>query len=173
MSRTKLILLVVGLTAIAGAVGGYAAMRRVVRPVVPPPVATSTWDRSDPRLGEKAYVMCQACHGLNGHGILGYAPGLAGSAWLNGDSRGAILITLHGYDATSEPGAAYVSSRMLGHGGQMADHEIAAVLTWARQQWGNAAPAIPADEVTTQRGRYAGRTSPWSPAELRAILKSP
>lgn len=133
----------------------------------------STWDADDPALGRKAYAMCLGCHGSDGRGVPGYAPALAASRWLTGDPRGAILIALHGFDATSEPGAAYVSSRMLGHGGQLADHEIAAVLSWTRMQWGNNAPAIARDEVTALRARFASRSTPWSPAELRAILGVP
>ena len=135
--------------------------------------AISTWDADDPAIGRKAYAMCQGCHGLDGRGVPGYAPSLVGSPWLTGDPRWAALIALHGYDATSEPGAAYVSSRMLGHGGQLADHEIAAVLSWARGQWGNQAAAVTREQITALRTRFAGRTTPWSPAELRAILKAP
>ncbi len=164
-------LVVGGLCAIAVAGGAWAAMAR--SPMQQTPTTTATWDAADPDLGRKAYTMCQSCHGLDGRGVPGYAPPLAGSRWLTGDPRAATLITLHGFDATSEPGAAYHSSRMLGHGGQLADHEIAGLLSWARQQWGNQAPAIVRDDVSALRSRFASHSTPWSPADLRAILKGP
>lgn len=135
------------------------------------PSTAGTWDPADPELGPKAYVMCQGCHGGDGRGVPGYAPPLAGSRWLNGPALAAVLIALHGYDATSEPGAAYVSARMLGHAHQLTDHEIATLLTWARRQWGNSAGAISGSEVAAIRARFAGRTSAWSPGELRALVK--
>jgi mono/diheme cytochrome c family protein len=168
MTASRLIAAVLSLAALL--LGGWLAMRQPTAQAVHGP---STWDADDPALGRKAYAMCQGCHGTDGRGVPGYAPALAASRWLTGDPRGAILIALHGFDATSEPGAAYVSSRMLGHGGQLADHEIAAALSWSRTQWGNSAPAISREQVTALRARFASRSSPWSPAELRAILGAP
>ncbi len=162
-------LLIAGLCVAALVLGGGLAMRQPA----PPSNTMSTWDPDDPALGRKAYAMCQGCHGLDGRGVPGYAPALAGSRWLTGDPRAATLITLHGFDATSEPGAAYVSSRMLAHGQQLADHEVAAALSWSRGQWGNNAPAITREQVTALRARFASRSTPWSPAELRAIAGTP
>jgi mono/diheme cytochrome c family protein len=163
-------LVIAGLSLAALVLGGWLAMRQ---PLPPAAAGLSTWEPGDPDLGRKAYSMCQGCHGSDGRGVPGYAPALAASRWLNGDPRAAILITLHGFDATSEPGAAYVSSRMLGHARQLADHEIAAGLTWARTQWGNNASAIGREQVTALRARFATRSSPWSPAELRAVIGAP
>ena len=165
MPRGILILLLV-LCVGATAVGAWLAMPSAPR-VAPLPLGT--WDAADPQLGPKAYVMCQACHGLDGLGVPGYAPSLVGSAWLNGDPTAASLIILHGFDATTEPGAAYVSSRMLGHGAQLADHEIASLLTWLRKSWGNQSAAIEMSVVTQARTRFASRSQPWSPGELRAL----
>lgn len=166
-------LTIAGLTVAALLLGGWLAMRQSAPLTMSDSARMATWDADDPALGRKAYAMCQGCHGLDGRGVPGYAPALAASRWLTGDPRGAVLITLHGFDATSEPGAAYVSSRMLGHGGQLADHEIAAALSWARSQWGNSAPALTREQVTALRARFATRSSPWSPAELRAIIGAP
>lgn len=163
MRSTHLIIaLSLGLVALAG--GAWLALAGAATEA--PPI--STWDAADPRLGEKAYVMCQSCHGLDGRGVPGFAPPLAGSRWLAGPALPAILITLHGYDATSEPGAPYASARMLGQAHQLADHEIAALLTVLRARWGGAAAVTPA-EVGTVRARFASRTAPWTPAELRAL----
>jgi len=163
---------IAGLCAVAVLGGAWAAMAGMrAEPALSAPLAT--WDPADPDLGRKAYAMCLGCHGADGRGVPGYAPGLAGSPWLAGDARAAVLMVLHGYDATSEPGAAYHSSRMLGHGHQLADHELAGLLTWARRQWGHGAEPVERAMVTALRSRHAGRATPWSPAELRAILAGP
>lgn len=167
MSRTAIIGIIL-LSLIGGLIGAWLSM-----PAVPAAQSQQigTWDPADPALGSKAFVMCQGCHGLDGRGVPGYAPPLAASAWLNGPPLAAILIVLHGFDATSEPGAAYVSARMLGHARQLTDHEAAAMLTWARAQWGNAAAPISAAEVAAARTRFMQRSAPWSPAELRALTR--
>lgn len=167
MPRPALVLIIV-VSLLGGAIGAWLSMpSRTAAPEQP----VGSWDPADPELGRKAYVMCQGCHGVDGRGVPGYAPALAGSRWLTGAPEPAVLIILHGFDATSEPGAAYVSARMLGHAGQLTDGEIAALLTWTRAQWGNQGPAVAAELVAAQRARFAARRAAWSPAELRALSR--
>jgi mono/diheme cytochrome c family protein len=166
--RSILIIVAVLLAASGAAVGGMLALRgQADQP------ASGTFLPDDPQLGRRSYVFCQGCHGLDGLGVPRYAPALAASRWLTGDPQAAALIVLHGYDASGEAGSTYVSSRMLGHAAQMSDHEVAAALSWARSQWGNAAPPLPQTSVTTLRRRHAARTTPWTPAELRALAAEP
>ncbi len=42
-------------------------------------------------------------------------------------------------------------------GWRLDDEQIAAVLTYIRNAWGNAAPPVAASAVTAVRGRVAGR----------------
>lgn len=167
MPRSVLVIVLL-LTAAGAIVGGMLGLRDAPARA-PAAAAAGTFAVDDPQLGRRSYVFCQGCHGLDGQGVPGYAPALAASRWLTGDPATAIRIILHGYDASSEAGSAYVSSHMLGHGAQMSDHEIAAVLSWTRRQWGNAAPPVAPATVAALRRRHAGRTHPWSPAELRAV----
>jgi mono/diheme cytochrome c family protein len=51
-------------------------------------------------------------------------------------------------------------------GGTMTDEEIAAVLTYVRRSWGNAATPIDAAQVAEVRGATMGRSQPWTEAEL-------
>lgn len=156
--------------AVAGAgCGAWLAMRRAAPGTAPPIQTVGTFDAADPQLGRKAYVFCIGCHGDDGLGRPGYAPALAGSAWLAGDPRLPILMVLHGFDAGSESGSAYVSARMLAHGRQMSDSEIAALLTWARARWARDATPVDAGLVARLRARHHDRTRPWTPAELRAL----
>ena len=99
----------------------------------------------DPQLGRRVYVRCQACHGLDGQGVPGNYPGLAGSArLLAADPSLAIRITLAG-----APRGAY--NGIMPAFSDLADHEVAAVLTWARSQWGNAATSVTSEQVAQLR----------------------
>lgn len=99
---------------------------------------------NDPQLGRRMYVHCQACHGINGEGVAGNYPPLAGSAMLQTDK--ALTLVLRGADR----GAVW-NGQMPAFADQMADHEIAAVLTWARQQWGNRGVVVTAADVAHLR----------------------
>jgi mono/diheme cytochrome c family protein len=112
------------------------------------PTALSSTDfaipADDPQLGRRVYVRCQACHGLEGEGVPGNYPPLRASAVLNGDPARAISVVLNGVPRQTFNGAMPAF-------GDLADHEVAAVLTWARSQWGNHAAAITATDVAQRR----------------------
>ena len=98
----------------------------------------------DPLLGRRVYARCQACHGIDGKGVPGNYPPLAASAVLDGDPARAIATVLNGVPRQRFNGAMPAFP-------DLADHEVAAVLSWARAQWGNAASAITAGDVARQR----------------------
>lgn len=101
----------------------------------------------DPQLGRRIYARCQACHGVEGQGVAGNYPGLVGAPrLLAADPSAAIAITLRG-----APRGAF-NGQMPGFA-DLADHEVAAVLTWARSQWGHAAPAVTPSQVAQVRSR--------------------
>ncbi len=78
--------------------------------------------------GEKVYAAnCVACHQANGAGVPGAFPALAGSAVVNGAQDGQIGILLNGKNA------------MPGWKSVLSDTEIAAVITYTRNSWGNKA----------------------------------
>ena len=78
--------------------------------------------------GEEVYgKACLACHQANGQGIPGVFPALAGSPMALNDMDGHIDIVLNG-----KPGTA-----MTAFGPQLSDVEIAAVVTYERNAWGN------------------------------------
>ena len=77
--------------------------------------------------GEKTYqTTCAACHGPGGEGS-GPFPALKGSAIATGPVAGHLDIVLHG-----KPGTA-----MAAFGGQLNDLELAAVITYERNAFGN------------------------------------
>lgn len=78
--------------------------------------------------GEKIYAAnCVACHQANGAGVPGAFPALAGSQVVNGPQDGQIGILLNGKNAMP----AWKST--------LSDTEIAAVITYTRNSWGNKA----------------------------------
>jgi len=78
--------------------------------------------------GEQVYkTNCVACHQANGQGIPGVFPALAGSAIATGDIAGHMNIVLHG-----KPGTA-----MQAFGAQLNDVDLAAVITFERNSFGN------------------------------------
>lgn len=78
--------------------------------------------------GEKVYAaQCVACHQASGQGIKGSFPALDGSKIVQGPAAGHINIVLSGKAGTS----------MAAFGKQLSDTEIAAVITYERNAWGN------------------------------------
>ncbi|MCL4746062.1 MAG: cytochrome c oxidase subunit II [Burkholderiaceae bacterium] len=102
------------------------------------------WALDDLRArGEKVYAAnCVACHQPSGKGVPGAFPALEGSKVVLGTHAGAIDLVLKG-----KAGTAMVSFK------QLSDVELAAVLTYARNAWGNAAKdnVIQPREVTAAR----------------------
>jgi cytochrome c oxidase subunit 2 len=88
--------------------------------------------------GEKVYAAnCVACHQANGKGLLPAFPALDGSKIATGPKADHIAIVLHGKPNTA----------MAAYGGQLGDGDIAAVVTYERNAWGNKAGDVvqPAD----------------------------
>ncbi|HEX5394191.1 MAG TPA: cytochrome c oxidase subunit II [Rhodocyclaceae bacterium] len=79
-------------------------------------------------MGEKVFKNnCVACHQTNGKGLPGAFPALDGSALVNGPKAGHMDRVFNG-----KPGTA-----MAAFGKQLSDVDIAAVITYERNSWGN------------------------------------
>ena len=78
--------------------------------------------------GEEVYKSnCVACHMANGEGLPGAFPALKGGAITTGPVAGHIDIVLNGSAGTA----------MAAFGGQLSDADLAAVITYERNAWGN------------------------------------
>ena len=53
--------------------------------------------------------------------------------------------------------------------GLLKDEQIAAVLTYVRQEWGNQGGPVHPEGIAAKRAAYATRTTPMTEAELLAI----
>ena len=79
-------------------------------------------------VGERTYIAhCAACHQPNGEGLSGIFPALKGSAMALNDKAGHIGIVLNGKAGTA----------MQAYAKQLSLKEIAAVITYERNAWGN------------------------------------
>ena len=117
------------------------------------------------------YAVCQTCHQADGNGVPNAFPPLAGSEIATGPSEVPIAIVLHGLQGPLTVHGTTYNGQMAAWG-QFSDEDIAATLTYVRSSWGNAAPAVTADEVEAVRAATAGRTTPWTWDELtKAKLK--
>ena len=91
--------------------------------------------------GEKVYAQhCVTCHQATGRGVPPAFPPLAGSKVVNGPEEGQIDVMLNG-----RPNTAMQPFR------QLSNVEIAAVITFTRNSWGNKASDVQPAEVKARR----------------------
>ncbi|MEL6104914.1 MAG: PVC-type heme-binding CxxCH protein [Planctomycetota bacterium] len=113
---------------------------------------------------------CSTCHLTNGEGNAVY-PTLVGSPWVTGSEDRLIKLALHGmWGKLKVRGKTYDPARgvppMTAFRDILKDDELAAVLTFVRNTWGNKASAIEAQAVARVRGETSERTVFWKPEEL-------
>ena len=103
--------------------------------------------------GEKLYnAFCGTCHQADGRGAAGRFPPLAGTDWVTGDKQRLIGVVLNGMQGEIEVGGETYNSVMPPHR-FLNDGEIATVLTFIRENFGNAAGEITEEEVKAIRNR--------------------
>lgn len=103
-----------------------------------------TWTLEDLKVrGAKVYAAnCLACHQGNGQGVKGAFPALDGSKMVNGPKDDQIQLVLNGKQGTA----------MAAFGKQLSDTDLAAVITYTRNNWGNkTGEAIQPAEIKSQR----------------------
>jgi cytochrome c oxidase subunit 2 len=84
--------------------------------------------------GEKVYASnCVACHQATGMGVPGTFPALSGSKVVTGPKEAQIATVLNGVVKNGKP------TLMAAFGKQLSDVEIAAVITYTRNNWANKA----------------------------------
>jgi len=111
--------------------------------------------------GQIFAAKCVACHQATGLGLPGVFPPLAGSEWVLGNAKVLVQIPLHGITGRVQvKGAAYTGSMPMFD--TLSDTEIAAVLTYVRSQWGNAAPPVSPAMVAAGRKATQARSTPFA-----------
>lgn len=127
-------------------------------------------------LGRQKYLAsCAGCHGSDGKGVNRMGPPLAGSEWVTDNETRLALIILHGMEGPLEiAGKTYDAPEILpvmpSHS-TMDDGNIAAILTYIRNEWGNQAGPVSGRLVGTTRHTNQGRVYPWTAGELNEHIK--
>src|SRR5262245_18689415 len=122
-------------------------------------------------LGQRLFNgKCAACHQPDGKGRPGQFPPLAQSDWLLGPPEIPVRILLLGLQGDVTVAGEHFNGNMPAFGGLLKDEQIAAVLSYVRQEWGNQAEAIGAELVADLR-KSVQRKQPWTAAELKAASK--
>jgi cytochrome c oxidase subunit 2 len=100
------------------------------------------WDAKDLLArGEKVYAAnCVACHQASGKGVTGAFPALDGSKVVNGAKADQMALVLNG-----KAGTAMASFK------QLSDTDLAAVLSYTRNSWGNKAGEVQPSEIRQAR----------------------
>jgi mono/diheme cytochrome c family protein len=94
---------------------------------------------------------CIACHEADGTGSPRVYPPLPGNANLQSvDPSSTLRIILDGAQTLTTPRAPNTGS-MPAYARKLTDQEIADVATYIRNAWGNAAPAVTADQAGKAR----------------------
>ncbi|MGE9270830.1 MAG: PVC-type heme-binding CxxCH protein [Verrucomicrobiales bacterium] len=140
-------------------------------PVPPAPAHLTATEKKRFEAGHEIYFregFCGTCHQPDGQGLpsAGFPP-LAETRWAQGDEERLIKLTLHGLMGPIEvKGQTYPGLvPMTPFSGMLDDEEVAAVLTYVRNQFGNKASAITPETVAKVRAK-TGTRSFYSPEEL-------
>lgn len=114
---------------------------------------------------------CVVCHQASGMGVAGQFPPLVASEWVvGGDWVGdnhLVKILLAGMQGPVQvKGQSY--NNAMPPWSQLKDSEIANILTYIRNEWGNKAPAITEEFVAKVRASTE-RKDPWTQKDLKVI----
>ena len=113
---------------------------------------------------------CIACHQPTGMGLPPVFPPLAGSEWVSKDASIAVRNIINGMQGpVTVKGMTYNS--MMPPVAGLSDKDIADVVNYVNNSWGNAGPNVTEAEVAAIKKKYADRKTPWTAAEYEKEAK--
>ncbi len=117
-------------------------------PAGPPEgIDNATW-----KLGQNTSVLCSACHGNNGQGMPQNGPPFQNSEWVTGPVENLVRIQLRGLKGPiTVNGVDYNPPAPMAPLAYQSDEQIAAVLTYVRNSFGNKASIVTPDMVAKHR----------------------
>ncbi|WP_269523520.1 c-type cytochrome [Coraliomargarita parva] len=116
---------------------------------------------------------CAQCHQATGSGIPGVYPPLAGSEWVQGHPEVVARILINGLGGPIEVEGNTFNGNMPSFGPNglnLKPKEIAGVITYIRQEWGNTASEVTEEMMDTYLEQYGARTATWTAGELKEGL---
>lgn len=124
--------------------------------------------------GARVYTkQCLQCHQADGNGVPGVYPPLDGSSWVTGHPQVVSRILISGLNGPIEVKGNTYNGNMPAFGSSglgLSSKDIAGVITYIRQEWGNEASDVTVATIDEYTGLYAGRSTPWQAAELKEGL---
>lgn len=137
---------------------------------VPAPAHLSAEAKKQFIAGQEVYNReghCMTCHRGDGNGLAPAFPPIAGSPWVKDDER-LIKIALFGLMGPIEVNGKKFDGQvpMTPFGGMLKDDEVAAVLTFVRNHFGNKSEPISAEQVKAVRAKYPGRLTFFTTEEI-------
>ena len=146
-----------------------AKLQAAAGPAPAPAAASNVFVKaSDEQMKRGAAVYartCIACHQPTGLGLPPVFPPLANAPIVAGNPELPVKFILQGLMGPITVNGMTYNSMMPPVAG-VSDADIADVLTYVRQSFGNKANAVTADQVKAIRAATAGRTTMWTTAEL-------
>lgn len=136
------------------AIAVYLKERGAAGPPASTPVAAS-----DPRMqaGEAIYVdACAACHVRSGAGVEHLFPKLAGNAVVTQQDPASLIRIIIAGGRAAATDSFPTSPAMPSLGYRLSDGQVAAVVTYVRNSWGNAAAPVTEETVSALRARVTG-----------------
>jgi mono/diheme cytochrome c family protein len=133
------------------AIAVYLKERGAAGSPAPVPLASS-----DPRMqaGEAIFTdTCSACHMRSGAGVEHMFPKLAGNVVATQDDPASLLRIVIAGGRAAATDERPTSPAMPSLGYRLDDDEVAAVVTYVRNSWGNAASPVSADTVRSLRSK--------------------
>ena len=126
------------------------------------------------RLGGEVFhreAHCATCHQPNGMGLAPVWPPLVGTPWVTGSEERLTKIALHGLWGKIEVNGKVFDPEkgvppMTAFESLLKDEEMAAVLTYVRNSWGNKASPVSPETVKKVRAANKDRSIFWKPEEL-------
>ena len=138
---------------------------------VPPELVEPEPVEVDPMtLGEDLYTDCAACHQAQGQGIEGIFPPLVNNERVVGDAGPLAAIIIDGLQGPIVVDGVEYDDVMPGWD-HYTDQEVAAVLTYIRQSWGNDAEPVDEALVADVRELTEERVELWTQPELEAFFE--
>jgi mono/diheme cytochrome c family protein len=98
------------------------------------------------------YAQCLSCHQADGGGVHNMNPPLVKTKWVLGDKTALVQVVLKGMTGEVEIDGRTYHNVMAPHS-ELSDQDIADVLTYVRNSFGNKAKAITAAEVKVIRAK--------------------
>ncbi|WP_395731351.1 PVC-type heme-binding CxxCH protein [Prosthecobacter sp.] len=155
----------------ADRLAGIAEIVKPEHPVIQPPAYLSDAAKKQFKFGQEIYFReghCVTCHQPNGAGLDPAFPSIVSSPWVTTDRDRLIKIAMYGLMGPLKVGNKEYNGQvpMTPFGGMLKDEEIASVLTFVRNHFGNKADPITAAEVKAIRDANPGRMMLYTTDEL-------